>query len=176
MKKSYFNYTIRALNVLLAVLICSFAFTACDDDDNDKAEMHITGIYLEDATSNVPDRKVEFARLGQLIRIEGSGFTGLRRVYINGYSCYFNPVYVSDNSFLVTVSKDVPTIEADESVRNKIVLVKDSGDLTYPFTIRSSAPSITNISNTLPNARETIIVFMVMACRKYPKLLSPVEW
>ena len=159
MKKSYFNYTIRALNVLLAVLICSFAFTACDDDDNDKAEMPITGIYLEDATSNVPDRKVEFARLGQLIRIEGSGFTGLRRVYINGYSCYFNPVYVSDNSFLVTVSKDVPTIEADESVRNKIVLVKDSGDLTYPFTIRSSAPSITNISNTLPNARETIIVY-----------------
>ena len=66
---------------------------------------------------------------------------------------------MSDNSFLETVSKDVPTIEADESVRNKIVLVKDSGDLTYPFTIRSSAPSITNISNTLPNARETIIVY-----------------
>ena len=46
MKKSYFNYTIRALNVLLAVLICSFAFTACDDDDNDKAEMHLSLIHI----------------------------------------------------------------------------------------------------------------------------------
>lgn len=57
MKKSYFNYTIRALNVLLAVLICSFAFTACDDDDNDKAEMHITGIYLEMPLQTFPTEK-----------------------------------------------------------------------------------------------------------------------
>lgn len=160
MKRVYFISTIKALSVLLAILICPLTFTACDDnEDNNNAEMNITGIYLEDATSTVPDREVEFARLGQLIRIQGSGFTGLKRVYVNGYNCYFNPVFVSDNSFLVNISKDVPTTEAEESVRNKIVLVKDNGQLEYPLTIRSSAPSISKISNTLPNAGETIIVY-----------------
>lgn len=160
MKKSYFSYTIKAVSTLLAILICAFTFTACDDDDDKNATMNITGIYLENATSTVPDRKVDFARLGQLIRIEGSGFTGLKRVYINGYSCYFNPVFVSDKSFLVSISKDVPTTEAEESVRNSIVLVKDNMEpLKYPFIIRASAPSITNISNTLPKAGETIIVY-----------------
>ena len=83
--------------------------------------MNITGIYLEDAKSNVPDRLVDFARLGQLIRIEGEGFNGLKKVYINGYNCYFNPVFVSNKSFLVSVNSKVPTTEADENVRNTIV-------------------------------------------------------
>ncbi len=160
MKKTYFPYAIKVLSILLTVFICTSTFTACDDDDKSSStEMNITGIYLEDASSNIPDRKVDFARLGQLIRIEGSGFTGLKRVYVNGYSCYFNPVYVSENSFLVSVSKDVPTTTAEESERNKIKLVKDGTELTYDFTIRASAPSITNISNTLPKAGETIFVY-----------------
>ena len=159
MKKSYFNNTIKASGALLVMLICTFLLTACSDDDNTGAQMTITGFYLEDATSTVPDRKVEFVRLGQLLRVEGSGFTGLKRVYINGYSCYFNPVYVSDNSFLVSVNKDIPTTEADESVRNKIQLVKDSGQIEETLIIRSSAPSITSISNTLPKVGETIIVY-----------------
>ncbi|MCI1648501.1 MAG: glycan-binding surface protein [Bacteroides sp.] len=160
MKKSFFLYISKALSLFLAITFCTSLFTACnDDDDKGNAQMNITGIYLEDATSNVPDRKVDFARLGQLIRIEGSGFTGLKKIYINGYNCYFNPVFVTETSLLVTVNKDMPTTEADESVRNKILLVKDNTQLEYEFTIRASAPSITSISNTLPKPGETIIVY-----------------
>lgn len=160
MKRIHLITSIKALSLLLALLLVPLTFCACDDDDNsDSAEMSISAIYLEDATSSVPDRPVEFARLGQLIRIQGSGFSGLKRVYINGYNCYFNPVYVSNTSILVSVSKDVPTTEAAEEVRNTIQLLKDGTQLTYPFTIRASAPSITSISNTLPKAGESIIVY-----------------
>ncbi|MDO5421226.1 MAG: glycan-binding surface protein [Bacteroides sp.] len=160
MKRIHLITSIRALSLLLALLLVPLTFCACDDDDNSgSSEMSISAIYLEDATSSVPDRPVEFARLGQLIRIQGSGFSGLKRVYINGYNCYFNPVYVSNTSILVSVSKDVPTTEAAEEVRNTIQLVKDGTQLTYPFTIRASAPSITSISNTLPKAGESIIVY-----------------
>lgn len=153
------NFIKKQLCVLLGLLSCLFMLSACSEDDAAKATMSITGIYLEDATSSVPDRKVDFVRLGQLIRIEGSGFTGLKRVYVNGYNCYFNPALVSDNSFLVKVGKDVPTTEADAGVRNKITLVKDNGQLDYDFSVRSSSPAITRISNTLPKAGETIIVY-----------------
>lgn len=161
MKNLMINYNVLKAVVLFIVLfITSFTLTSCNDDENNNgAEMTITGVYLEDADSDVPDRLVEFARLGQLIRVEGKGFTGLKKVYINGYSCYFNPVMVSDKSFVVSVNKNIPTTEAEEAIRNTIRLVKDAGEYTHNFTIRSAAPAITRISNTMPKMGEPIIVF-----------------
>ena len=80
-------------------------------------------------------------------------------MYINGYNCYFNPVFVSNKSFLVSVNSKVPTTEADENVRNTIRLVKDGGEYVYDFQIRAATPSITKISNCMPNVGEPIIVY-----------------
>ena len=132
---------------------------ACDDDDNHgSTPMKITAVYLEDAESEVPDRHVEFARLGQLIRIEGEGFTGLRNILINGYDSYFNTAYLTNNSVIVRVGNDTPTTNAPDADRNTITLIKDATSLVYSFNIRSSAPSISSISNTLPKVGEPIIV------------------
>jgi len=150
----------RVFHLLLGLLVCSVALTSCsDDDDHDSSPITISKVYLEDADSNVPDREVSFVRLGQLIRIEGSGFQGLRKVYINGYSTYFNPVYLSDNSMLLHVSSDTPTIEADPAERNKIRFVKSGTEAVLDFEIRAAAPSISSISNTMPGAGETIIIY-----------------
>ena len=161
MKSLIYKNSMKAFGLLVSLLICSCSFVSCDDDDDNggSSVMNITGIYLEDAKSNVPDRLVDFARLGQLIRIEGEGFNGLKKVYINGYNCYFNPVFVSNKSFLVSVNSKVPTTEADENVRNTIRLVKDGGEYVYDFQIRAAAPSITKISNCMPNIGEHIIVY-----------------
>lgn len=149
-----------ALNLLLGLFVCTLGLTSCDDDDdNGGGPITISKIYLEDAESSVPDREVSFARLGQIIRVEGSGFVGLRKVYINGYSTYFNPVYVSDNSMLVSISGDTPTTEADPAERNKIRFVKDGTEAVYDFEIRAAAPSISSISNTMPAVGETIIIY-----------------
>ena len=74
-------------------------------------------VYLEDVKSSVPDREVSFARLGQMIRLEGQGFMGMKKVYINGYETYFNRAYVSDKSMLITLNSKTPITEADEAVR-----------------------------------------------------------
>jgi hypothetical protein len=66
---------------------------------------------------------------------------------------------VSDKSFVVSVNKNIPTTEAEEAIRNTIRLVKDAGEYTHNFTIRSAAPAITRISNTMPKMGEPIIVF-----------------
>ena len=105
------------------------------------------------------DREVDFARLGQLIRIQGSGFTGLKKIYINGYDTYFNNALMTDNNIWVTLNANTPVDKAEESVRNTILLVKDGTQLSYSFTIRAAAPSISSVDNTLPKAGETVTVY-----------------
>lgn len=146
---------------LLCLVLTTACFVSCDDDDDakDSKPILITQIYLEDYKSAVPDRAVEFARLGQLIRIEGSGFLGMKRVYVNGYETFFNVAYVADNSMLITIDSKTPVVDAPEEVRNKITLVKSGAKLEHDFEIRSAAPSISYISNTLPQTEEKVTVY-----------------
>ena len=158
MKNRFSNKIHWASITFFSLFIFSMLLTACDEDDITGSPITINKVYLQDASSSVPDREITFARLGQLLRIEGSGFSGLKKVYINGFTTYFNPVMVSDNSMLVSISKNTPTVEADSEVRNTIRLSNDSYEATMDIEIRSSAPAITSISNTLPLAGEAIMV------------------
>lgn len=154
------KYITMSCLALLAV-----SLTACNEDDEyfDKdaqnSAITIKKIYLEDIESSVPDREVTFARLGQTLRIEGSGLYGTKKVFINGYDTYFNRALVSDNNLIVQVNSKTPVVEAEEEVRNKIRLVKDGAETTYDFIIRSSAPSITSVSSTMPSVGEKITVY-----------------
>ena len=148
--------------MMLCLAVVAFGFTGCkDDDDSSSAQMQIDKIFLENINDNVnKDREVDFARLGQLLRIQGSGFTGLKKIYINGFETYFNNALMTDNNVWVTLNSKTPVEKADESVRNTIVLYKSDGNqLVYPFTIRAAAPSVSSVDNTLPKAGETVTVY-----------------
>lgn len=145
--------------------ILSMGLASCNDDDAyfekdaQSARMQINKVYLEDYKSSVPDREVEFARLGQMLRLEGSGLFGVRKVYINGYDTYFNRAYVTDKTLIVSINSKTPVSDCDESVRNTIRLVKDGGnEYVYQFLIRNGYSIIESISNTLPQPGETVTV------------------
>ena len=160
MKIKYFNINSWISLFTLSVIMVMTLFTSCEEDDNNySGPITISKVYLQDAESSVPDREVSFVRLGQLIRIEGTGFTDLKKVYVNGYDSYFNPTLVSDQSMLVSVSKETPIIEADADVRNTIRLVNDGNETVLSFEVRAAAPTITSFSNSLPNVGEPIIVY-----------------
>ena len=85
----------------LCLAVAAFTFTACSDSDSSgsSSQMKIDQIYLENIDDDVmKDRPVEFARLGQLLRIQGSGFTGVKKIYVNGYETYFNNALMTDNN------------------------------------------------------------------------------
>ena len=148
--------------LFLGLLIFTSLLNSCSEDNEEGIDtpVTITKVYLEDAESSVPDREVTFARLGQTLRLEGSGFTGVKNVFINGYDNYFNPVYITDNSMLVSVSQSVPTITAPENERNTIRLEKsESNRYAYSFEIRASAPTVTGISHTMPQSGEQITIY-----------------
>lgn len=158
MKQYILNKKYWAPLAFLGMMCCALLFTSCDNEDSASKSIAISKVFLEDVNSAVPDREVSFVRLGQTIRIEGSGFSGLKKVYINGYSTYFNVVFVSDNSIILTVSGDTPTIEAEPADRNTIRFVNDNTETVFPFQIRASSPTISSISNTMPNPGEKITV------------------
>ncbi len=145
---------------LMCLTLVMPGLTSCDDDDEaaDSSPVTVTQIYLERADATVKDRPVDFARLGQTIRIEGSGFTGVRELYINGFKTYFNVAYVTNTNMIVSIDTDTPVSEADPGQRNTIRFVKSGGEYVHEFTIRAAAPVITSIENSLPMPGETVIV------------------
>lgn len=153
---------------LSGLILSATAFTACEDDDEyfesdaQKKAIVVEKVFLENAESKTPDRDITgtFARVGQLIRLEGSGFYGMKKVYINGYDTYFNRAYVSDNSMLVSINKNTPIVDAEPAERNKIRLVKDNAEFTFDnLVIRAASPSVTKVSCTLPMPGETVVVY-----------------
>lgn len=158
------RYYMKAIKYIgmLAMSLLAFTFTSCeDDDDAGSTAMSVNAIYLEDASSSatVNDRLVDFARLGQLIRIEGSGFIGLKKIYINGYETYFNNALMTDNNVWVTLNSKTPIVDADPAMRNKIRMYKsESNYIDYDFTIRASSPSVSSVDNTLPMPGERVTV------------------
>lgn len=145
----------------LCVTLMAMCLTSCsDDDDSQSTPMTISKIYLQNVDDDEQQiREVDFARLGQLIRIEGTGFNGLKKIYVNGYDTYFNNALMTDNNVWLTLNGKTPVDKADPEVRNTIVLVKDGTKLTYEFTIRAASPSVTSIDNTLPQPGETVRVY-----------------
>ena len=137
------------------------SLNSCDnkDDSGNCAEMAISKVFLEDAKSSVTDREVTFARLGQVIRLEGSGFTGVEKIYFNGVSASFNTALMTDNNIWVQVpSRNVPIMDAASNVRNTIILEKGGTQYVYNFVIMAASPTITNVSHTMPKAGDVIIL------------------
>ncbi len=144
---------------LMSMMALSLLFSSCKEEEDYSGPITIGDVYLQDQESSVPNREVTFVRLGQTIRIEGSGFTNLRKIEINGFDTYFNPVLATDINVILKVDNDTPIIDADSSVRNTIHFYNDGNEAEITFDIRDAAPSVTSISNTLPTAGETITVY-----------------
>lgn len=156
MKRNIFFLSAVALGALLGGCSKTDEYF---DEDYQSTPIVVNKVYLENYKSSVPDREVEFVRLGQMIRLEGSGFMGLKKVLINGYETYFNRNYVTDNSMLLTVNGKTPIVEADPAERDIIRLVKENTELAYRFVVRAATPTIDAVSNTLPLAGETVRVY-----------------
>lgn len=148
-----------ALLLLTGFVALALNFSSCDDNSKggSNTPMVINNVYLEDASSSVTDRLVTFGRLGQTVRLEGSGFNGVQKVYFNGVASTFNTALMTDNNLWVQIpSKDVPIIDAAPDVHNTIILEKGDTKYSYAFEIMAAAPTITNISHSMPQAGDVI--------------------
>ncbi|MBQ9676867.1 MAG: hypothetical protein IJV44_01870 [Prevotella sp.] len=157
--------TLKYIGLILGVSL-AIGVTSCKEDDGDAypggdGPVVVNKIYLEDADANVKDRDVTevWGRLGQTLRLEGSGFGGTQKILVNGYDTYFNTSLVTDNSMILQLQSKTPISTADPELRDKIIFIKGDKQYVKEFVIRAASPRINSFSNTLPQAGETVYAY-----------------
>ena len=83
---------------------------------------------------------------GTLIVIKGDNFDGLKAVYFNDTSAYFNPAYATKNNIIINIPASAQTAATNPKVPNVIKVVTDHGSVSYSFTLYLPPPQIYSIS------------------------------
>jgi len=129
--------------LLFIIVLAGLVLYACKKNSSGGAPV------VKDVRTVTPAQADSFfteALPGALIVIQGSGFNGLQAVYFNDTSAYFNPVYVTNTTIIVTIPATSQTAATDPSVPNVIKLVTNHGTVSYPFTLVLPKPVISSIS------------------------------
>lgn len=156
------NKYMKSFWMIAALLVAStFMLTACNDDDDSgdvTSEIVIDKVYSH--TKKSTTRVIEQARLGSMIRIEGTGLATTREIYCNGYPATLNLNYVTPTSVIFRIPSKAPVgSDCEPDVMNTIRVVTLKDDYTFEFQIMAEAPAVTNISHTLPNPGEVITIY-----------------
>ncbi|MEO6837792.1 MAG: hypothetical protein ABI185_05355, partial [Ginsengibacter sp.] len=130
--------------LLFFILIAGGVITSCKKNDSGSGTPVINQVRLIDTTKR--DSTFKEAIPGTEIVIQGSNLGGLKAVYFNDTSAFFNPVYATNNNIIVTIPSTAQTIATDPKVPNIIKVVTSHGTATYAFQLYLSPPTINSIS------------------------------
>lgn len=142
-------------NCILGLILVVW-LSACQDEDR----VTVSRICMQ----KVGDTQTELTkiRLGEMVRIEGSGFATTKGVYCNGVLVSgVNSNFITDTQIIFTVPKSTPI---GSEVKNKeelntIRIVTKYDDFVYSVPILGATPTITGVSHTLPKAGEQIKIY-----------------
>lgn len=155
------TYLFRKLQVAVVVLLASAGLmSSCEkEDDGDITDnIVVEAVYIHNKTSTT--KVIEKARLGTMIRIEGTGLATTKEIYCNGYPATINLNYITPTSVIFRIPSKAPAgEECEQSVRNTIRVVTGKDDYTFEFQIQDQAPSVSRVSHTLPNPGEVITIY-----------------
>lgn len=128
--------------LFLFIISASLAHFACKK--NDGGPPVITSVRTVDTTKR--DSVFTQAVPGTLIVIQGTNLGGLKAVYFNDTSAYFNPVYATSNNIIITIPATSQTAATNPNVPSQIKVVTDHGMATYSFSLYLPPPVITSLS------------------------------
>ncbi|MEO7048573.1 MAG: glycan-binding surface protein [Ferruginibacter sp.] len=128
----------------LAFLILIMGVVIASCKKNERGTPMITSVRSVDTT--LRDSSFSKAVPGNLIVIQGTNLDGLKQVFFNDTSAYFNPAYATSTNIIVYIPGTAQTVATDPNVPSLIKLVTDHGTATYSFSLYLPPPSIGSIS------------------------------
>lgn len=126
---------------IISVVILQFS---CKKNDTSGGPPLITQVRSIDTLKR--DSFFVKAIPGNLIVIQGNNLGGLKAVYFNDTSAYFNPAYATNTNIIVTIPASAQTIATNPKVPSILKLVTDHGTVSYSFTLYLPPPSISSLS------------------------------
>jgi hypothetical protein len=132
-------------NKLIYILVIATALFqfACKKNNSSGPPM-ITNVRSVDTT--LRDSLFSAAIPGNLIVIQGTNLGGLKAVFFNDTSAYFNPAYATNTNVIVYIPATAQTAATDPHVPSLIKLVTDHGTAMYNFKLYLPPPTIRSIS------------------------------
>lgn len=127
-----------------AVAVTGFTLTACEDEP-DKYEIAggvptIKYVRLPDIAA--ADSLLEGAYMATPICLVGDNLRSIVELYFNDQKAILNTSYITDNTLLVDVPKEIPAVVTD-----KIYMVTSFKDtVTYDFKVLVPAPTVSSMS------------------------------
>jgi hypothetical protein len=151
--------TIPVTLILYVIIGCLFFSCKKDLPAGASKQITVDSVTLHNATTTTT--VITQASLGAIIRINGSGFSTAKAVYMNGVKATVNPNYLTEHSIIMNVPSTLPygSDIADAELRNTIRIVTEYDDYTFRFPIKGPAPVISDVSHSLPKAGEQLIIY-----------------
>lgn len=116
------------LPLFLCISMFVIIMIASCEKNEESGAVNIESVWTN-TVDTVPHTITE-ANVGNWIRLQGSGFTGLKAVLCNGKSVYINPNYVTDNNITFYIDTAV-AVPGDSTIK----VVTSHGEATYhPFS------------------------------------------
>lgn len=131
--------------VLLALLLSSNLFTACNDDEDGGNGMPVIH-YLRVTDPALADSTFTDVNPGVMIVAIGENLTGVKEVYINDQSVSFNSNYSTPTSLIITVPSDLLLTGANPELTGELRIVTTHGTATFAMHVLSPAPYITRLA------------------------------
>ena len=139
--------------ILFLLIIAGLVLYACKKNDND-GPPSITSVRAIDTTKR--DSLFMKAVPGTLIVIQGRNLGGLQAIFFNDTLAYFNPVYATNTTVIVTIPATAQTKATNPTVPDIIKLVTSHGTTTYAFQLYLPPPYISSI--TLDNSGTVLTI------------------
>ncbi len=143
------------IGALLITATLSGSLTSCDRIDYPDRFVQASGVptvhFVRPADSDVA---ITQASLEQIICIVGDNLRSVHEVYFNDREAILNTSYMTDNTIVLAVPKNLP-----ETTTDKMYLItKDSTVVDYDFKVLLPAPKISAMSFEWAEPGETVTI------------------
>lgn len=152
MKKSSFKATVKLILVLAGMAVLQ---SSCKKDQGTSTGLPIiTGVRAYKTSPG--DSVLTKVNPGDYVVLQGSNFTGVKAVYFDGAKATINTALSSDKNVPIAIPFTIPFANITDAQFNTIVMITNTGKVTYKFPITAPTPYISSISNEMPNAGDVI--------------------
>ena len=100
------------------------------------------------------DLIIDQASMEESICIVGDNLTSVHELYFNDQPAVLNTSYITDHAMIVTVPKNLPTVQDDKMH----LITRDSTVVLYDFKVLPPAPKISAMSNEWAKIGETVTI------------------